>query len=217
LSEPEVGGRSSFLASCSKRFSAATIFICLAASGSFTARRQSCCHRQKARYSQDLEALRDTLQKEQKRVQAQIDKSVFVTRAHFETEFAAMKDVFKHLAEVRLLLNALRPHMSVEPKDEGESEKLTSLSGRLKRLQIVYDDFLETFEARNPLYPRELYTALQECARAATKEINSVLIAKRETTLTLFRSRFRTAFLPPIQVYSNLGSHSGGLTQRPAT
>ena len=55
--------------------------------------------KQKARFSQELQefkakqdrqlqAFKDILEKEQKRVQARIDHSVLVTRAQFETEFA---------------------------------------------------------------------------------------------------------------------------------
>jgi hypothetical protein len=133
--------------------------------------------RQEARYSRELEAFRDTLQKEQKRVQAQIDRSVFVTRAHFETEFAAMKDVFKRLAEVRLLFNALRPSFSVELEDEDKTEKLERLFERLRDLQSAHDDFLSTFETLSPFYPRDLYAGLQECARQSSWEIHDVLAA----------------------------------------
>ncbi len=48
--------------------------------------------RQKVQYSKELEEFKDGLQQEQKRLQSRIDRSVFVTRAHFETEFTAMRE-----------------------------------------------------------------------------------------------------------------------------
>ena len=43
---------------------------------------------------------RDNLHKEQLRLQAEIDRSIFVTHAHFETEFAGMKGVSQCVADI---------------------------------------------------------------------------------------------------------------------
>ncbi len=66
----------------------------------------------KAKYSKELEEYKATLEKKQKQVQAEIDTSVFVTRAHFETEFQSMKDLFKVLSDVLLCVNGLRPQIT---------------------------------------------------------------------------------------------------------
>lgn len=79
--------------------------------------------KQKARYNKELEEFKDGFQKEQKRVQAAIDRHVFVTRAQFDTEFNAMKEVFKGLAELMLAINAVRPMLSTSPNGEDKEDK----------------------------------------------------------------------------------------------
>jgi hypothetical protein len=49
----------------------------------------------KARYATELETFKDSLLKDQKRIQARIDRSVFVSRAQFDTEFNATKRYFQ--------------------------------------------------------------------------------------------------------------------------
>src|SRR5437870_5133792 len=80
--------------------------------------------KQKARYSKELEEFKDGLQKEQKRTQAGIDRHIFMTRAQFETEFTAVKDVFKNLYELLLAMNALRPTISTSPAGESRDDKI---------------------------------------------------------------------------------------------
>jgi hypothetical protein len=65
--------------------------------------------RTKAGYTRELEQIKDGFQKEQKRIQAEVDRSLFVTRAHFETEYAAMKEVSEALAQVKIAFRALHP------------------------------------------------------------------------------------------------------------
>ena len=48
----------------------------------------------KASYAKDLEVFKDSLLQEQRRIQALVERSIFVTRAQFDTEFNAMKDIF---------------------------------------------------------------------------------------------------------------------------
>lgn len=133
--------------------------------------------RQKASYSKELEEFRHALEREQRRVQAEIDRSVFVTRAHFETEFAAMKDVYKCLSEVHLTLNGVRPAFRVEPMNESRDDQLKRLGQCLGELQRAYDNLLTQSNALEPFYPADLYAAVEECKKAAYTEITDVQLA----------------------------------------
>jgi hypothetical protein len=128
-----------------------------------------------------LATLENDFQRSQRQVQAEIDRSVFVTRAHFETEFEAMKQVFSCLSEVRLAINGLRPMLSVEPANESDEEKLKRLFIRLEKLSIAYNKLIAESEARAPFYTAELYNALDECLSAASMEINSIRTAGNDT------------------------------------
>ena len=55
--------------------------------------------KEKARYAKEIENLKAEFAKELEHYRAQLDRSTFVTRAHFETEFTAMKEVSQCLSQ----------------------------------------------------------------------------------------------------------------------
>jgi len=130
--------------------------------------------RQEAGFTAKLTTLEHDFQRSQGKAQAEIDRWVFVTRAHFETEFEAMKEVFSCLSEVKLAINGVRPMVSLEPVNETEEEKLKRLFERLETLSVAYNKLLVNSEARAPFYTAELYEAVGESLLAAGIEINSI-------------------------------------------
>lgn len=137
--------------------------------------------RDEAGLKQKLAALDDAFQRSQRHAQAEIDRSVFVTREHFETEFGAMKEMFGCLSQVHLAMNGLRPGFSVEPAAESDGERRERLSVRLNNLSDAYNKLIVESEARAPFYTAELYSAVEGCLRAASREINSVKTAGADT------------------------------------
>jgi hypothetical protein len=123
--------------------------------------------RDQAASTKELTELKDDLDRAQKRVQAELDRSVFVTRVHFETEFEAMKNVFAFLSQVRLAMISLRPMVRVEPATETEQPRLQRQCERLDDLSVAYNKLLTESEARTPFYVVELYQAIEGCLRAA--------------------------------------------------
>jgi hypothetical protein len=130
--------------------------------------------KQKARYSKELEEFKDGLQREQKRIQAGIDRHVWVTRAQFDTEFNAMKEVFKGLAELMLAINAVRPMFSTSPRGESKDHKKERLFERLETAKTAYNQVIGVPSALSPFYPEDLYFAIQSCLQKAHIEILSV-------------------------------------------
>lgn len=128
--------------------------------------------RSEASSAEKLAKVEHSLESLQRKAQAEIDRSVFVTRAHFETEFEAMKDIFSSLSEIRLAMNAMRPMFAIEPADETQDEKLKRLSERFKILMIATDKLLNASESKAPFYSEELYDSVNVCWRAAAMEIN---------------------------------------------
>jgi len=107
--------------------------------------------KQKARYTKELEEFRNDLHQQQARMQAEIDRTVFVTRAHFETEFLAMKEVSQYLAEVKIvyrLLNPLEVPKSVDHKELAEN---------VGRLSAANDAFLQKLESWAAFLEPDLY------------------------------------------------------------
>lgn len=130
--------------------------------------------RNQASSAEKLAKVEHSLESLQRKDQAEIDRSVFVTRAHFETEFEAMKDIFSSLSEVRVAMNGVRPMLAIEPADETKEERLKRLSERLKALMIATDKLLNTSESKAPFYSEELYGSVNVCWKWAVMEINSI-------------------------------------------
>jgi hypothetical protein len=135
----------------------------------------------KARYAKELETFKDTLLKDQRRIQARIDRSIFVSRAQFDTEFNAMKDVFKLATDTRLAMEQIRPMFDVKPADQTDEEKRKSLFTLLGMMMDAYNAFSSQMENLCPFYPEALYQALNECRGAACTEINQVRTAGEKT------------------------------------
>jgi hypothetical protein len=130
----------------------------------------------KAKFSKELEEFKDKLLQQQKRIQAEIDRSVLVTRAHFETEFDSMKTIFKALSQTRLYLNGVRPTNDDSPNGETVEDKNKRFNSRLALLQDAYNSLLELSEATSAFYPIELYEAVGGCLKAARWEIQSIRV-----------------------------------------
>jgi RNA recognition motif-containing protein len=130
--------------------------------------------RNQANSAEKLAKVEHSLESLQRKDQAEIDRSVFVTRAHFETEFEAMKDIFSSLSEVRVAMNGVRPMLAIEPADEAKEERLKRLWERLKALMIATDKLLNTSESKAPFYSEELYGSVNGCWKWAVMEINSI-------------------------------------------
>ena len=121
--------------------------------------------KQKSRYGKELEEFRDDLHKQQARMQAEIDRSVFVTRAHFETEFLAMKEVSQCLAEIKIVYRLLNP--------SDASRRLLSQEHvqNVERLSAANNAFLEKLEAWAAFIERDLYDEFERCHIGADEEL----------------------------------------------
>jgi hypothetical protein len=128
----------------------------------------------KAKHEKELEALKQEHAHLLARYQHELDKTILVTKVHFETEFSALKEAFQKLAEVRLTFAGIRPFMSVARAGETREDKLKALSERLDKLISAYNGLIATTENLRPFYPKEVYEYIEECSRATWMEITDV-------------------------------------------
>jgi hypothetical protein len=136
-----------------------------------TAKHNAALETLRAGYQRELEAYKAELDASKRVLQAEIDKTILVTKAHFETEFAALKEVFAKLAEVRLQLSGLAPDFAIRPADETRQEKTQALVTRLVNFQTAFNTLLASMEHLSAFYPPEIYAGLNECVRVANLEI----------------------------------------------
>jgi hypothetical protein len=137
--------------------------------------------KEKAKYGRELEELKAEFARELERYRTQLDRSVFVTRAHFETELDAYKQVFEGLAEVRLAISGTRPMMGVAHGDETRAAKIKSLAERLSVLVEAHNKTVRVFENLSPFYPQDIYLKIDQCLIAARGEILDIQTGGDET------------------------------------
>jgi hypothetical protein len=128
----------------------------------------------RARYATELEIYRSSLETSKQLLQAEIDRTVLVSRVHFETEFDALKQVFAKLSEIRLQIPALRPHFGVVPADDTKDAKLERLADALSKIKIAYNELLSISENLSPFYPPEIYAQVDECREATWIEMTDI-------------------------------------------
>jgi len=121
--------------------------------------------KQKSQYSKELEGFRDSLHKAQAQMQAEIDRSVFVTRAHFETEFLAMKEVSQCLAEVKIA------YLSLNPVDRSIRIGGEERTQNIARLSAANNKYLEKLQAWAVFLEPTLYDEFERCNVGADEEL----------------------------------------------
>ena len=107
--------------------------------------------------------------------QNELDRTILVTKVHFETEFSALKESFQKLAEVRLTMAGVRPFMGMTFEGETKENKLKDLFERLERLKNAYNELVATTENLSPFYPKDIYGHFDECRSVAHIEITQVM------------------------------------------
>jgi hypothetical protein len=126
--------------------------------------------RQKAAYGKEFEEFKNALERDKQRIQAEIDRSVFVTRAQFDTEFTAMKDVFSLLSETLLTINGVRPMTEIVSDNMSIEERRSQVLSTIGELQTASNDLITRATALCPFYPADLFDCVRECHSTATLE-----------------------------------------------
>src|ERR1044071_52347 len=113
------------------------------------------------------------LDRHKSRIRALTENAVYVTKTHFDTEFIAMKDVFKCLSETNLAINAVRPEMDFGAGDTEEVRR-KRLSELWTDLVASHNKLLTSLDSMSAFYPIELYNAAKKCQKTAWLEIAQV-------------------------------------------
>jgi len=128
--------------------------------------------RYKARYDQELEAYKDTLEQKRKKIEAELGHRIYVGKAQFDTEFNALKDCFAVLGKLRLAFNGLRPMLDWMPEDQQEQMKV--LATRMRHFTERYNPVVDTAASVYPFVPEDIYAEFDKCMKAALLEIKHI-------------------------------------------
>jgi hypothetical protein len=120
--------------------------------------------RLEASWNKDLELFKAELAVQQKRLQIQLDSSLFVTRAHFEVELIAMREVHQRLAEVKITLRLLNPPNLCDELQDEEKARV------VERLHEVTQMYLNKLEEWGAFLEMSLYDSFERCFYGADAE-----------------------------------------------
>jgi hypothetical protein len=139
-------------------------------------------------------------------LQAEIDKSVIVTRVHFETEFDALKQVFAKLAGLRLQMAGLRPFFDVVPENDTQDAKLKRLSGLLSKVQNAFNEVVDVSENYRPFYPQDIYIYIEECRKSAWMELTDIQTSRIDIFSSNWYKRGEDNLQRFLQAYTNVSN-----------
>jgi hypothetical protein len=132
----------------------------------------------KGELDKEFEKYRDALEQKRKRVEADLGQRTYVSKAQFDTEFSAIKDIFAALGRLRLSFNGLRPFLDWIPTDE--EGRLQIISARLSHFIPLLDSLITTVESAYPFVPDEIYSQLEICMRMGHIEMKHIQEAGAE-------------------------------------
>ena len=99
-----------------------------------------------------------------RRLQAEFDKRVFISRTHFETEFQALADIWKKVAEVRATMAIPLRAPNKSDKDHQAFEAASKAVGEL----------VVAIDTQSPFYSKEIYSELDQLRKLAIIELSYV-------------------------------------------
>lgn len=114
----------------------------------------------------ELETLKSEMQasveKANRLLDAGISKAIIVTRAQFETEFTAYKEIFAALSDVKNCIHATRP-VFIVAGDEDRVKSGTDLLDRMNKLIEANNRAVVVSDNLRPFYQNEVYEGIQKC------------------------------------------------------
>ncbi len=120
---------------------------------------------EKAQYAEQLSRLQGELEATNRRLQAELDKTIHVHRIQFETEFKALVDVWRTASAVRSAITGLRPQTGLS-EDDPETAFITRFNDFCMKL----NQFKSAVDDHSPFYTAEIRASADQLIRTAIHE-----------------------------------------------
>ena len=134
------------------------------------------------RYGEELERLKHDMERASRRLQGDIDKTLFVHRIHFEAEFRALRQVWRRLSQLRNHMATLRPMVHIAPHDDTPEKALQRLAERFNLFSHALNEAITAVDDHRPFLSEEIHSAAAAALRAANAEYVSLKLHPQETT-----------------------------------
>jgi len=126
----------------------------------------------RAKYAREIEELKGSLERTTRILQGEIDKTLFVSKTHFETEFNLLREIWANVSEVRGPMSLLRP-MSGYPAGRAQQEE--HFSRIFETFLAKLDRFRTAVDNNSPFYPQEIFLVLDGLIRIAQGERDDLI------------------------------------------
>jgi hypothetical protein len=131
----------------------------------------------RAKYAREIEELRSSLERTNRAFQGEIEKTLFVTKTHFETEFKILREIWQRVSEVRATMSVLRP-MSGYPATRPEQE--AHLNRVFEAFMADLINLVHAVDHNSPFYPQEIYVLLDQLIHVAQRERDEIELTLHE-------------------------------------
>jgi hypothetical protein len=148
---------------------------------------------QRYRAGQEIEMarLKTELQGEIHTLQAVLNRTVFVHRTQFETEFAALRDIWAKVAGVRATMGLVRPMLNFVPADETPEQRQVREFERLGAFNVDLDALIRAVDTQSPFVPQDIYRKLDEAIQVARTESTEVQVERHDRDQNPMRDWYR--------------------------
>ena len=122
----------------------------------------------RVKYAREIEQLKAEYGREIEGLKTELEKTVFVSRIQFETEFKALADIWRNVADLRGSISELRPiglHMVQRGVDENEA-----FNNRFREYARLLDGLLKSVHHNSPFYPEDIHAQLVALLQTANAE-----------------------------------------------
>jgi hypothetical protein len=117
-----------------------------------------------------LEALRSDLDRSTRHFQSHIDRTVYVHRVQFETEFRLLTDIWSKVSLVRRTMLAVRPIVSTAPPDQTDDQRREAFLKRRSAFTVAKNDLMAAVDDHSPFYSAGVFEPLDRLLHVAAAE-----------------------------------------------
>ena len=105
----------------------------------------------------EILTMKDQLAVTNKKLDAEIDRSVHIDKKQFDHEFQIYKEVWACLVEVRAATLSLRPTLDYVDLEQSKEDRMKE---RLGELSLNFNEFVKLVEKNKPFYHESVYEKL---------------------------------------------------------
>lgn len=131
----------------------------------------------RAKYTAEIERLKSSLEQTNRAFQAEIDKTLFVSKTHFETGFNLLREIWTSVSAVRTTMSQLRPSLRIGPADQTREQENSELDKRFREFNQTLNSLRQVVDDNSPFYPAEIFVVLDRLILAAQSKRDDIQLS----------------------------------------